>query len=403
MASSGLGQDFGRLWAAVATSQTGAGLATGAIPFIAIEVLRVSQLHLSVIVAFSALVAGVLALPLGPWVEHLRKRPVMIAADLCRAGALLSIPVAYLADVLTYGHLLVVATLTSLGLVLNTTASSAHLKALVGVDERTAAASRLDTTQWLTATAGPPVGGWLLAVAGPTVTVALNALAFLGSAFGLSRIRRPEPPPPLRAPDHHWRREVGTGWRFILRHPTLRPLFVNAMVFGSMITASSPLIMYLMLDDLGLPAWLYGAALGVPALGGLAGALLAPRLERRVSNRDGLMVALGAARAVWLIPLAFAPPGPAGAVVIVVCDTLLLLCAGAFNPLFVAHRLAAVPDELMSRVSAAWTISNRMIWPVSIAAFGALATMTSTRTAILATGIGLLTSARWLPWHLRRP
>ena len=38
-----------------------------------------------------------------------------------------------------------VATLTSLGLVLNTTASSAHLKALVGVDERTAAASRLDT------------------------------------------------------------------------------------------------------------------------------------------------------------------------------------------------------------------------------------------------------------------
>ncbi|WP_192498667.1 MFS transporter [Ornithinimicrobium pratense] len=402
MASTGLSEDFGRLWAAVATSQTGTGLATGAIPFIAVEVLRVSQLHLSVIVAFSALVAGVLALPVGPWVEHHRKRPVMIAADLTRAAALFSIPIAYLADVLTYAHLLTAATLTALGHVLNNTASSAHLKALVGVDQRTAAASWIDTTQWITATAGPPIGSSLLAAVGPTVTVTLNAIAFLASALGISRIRRPEPAPPPRAPDHHWRREVSTGWRFILGHPTLRPLFINAMVFGAMIAASSPLIMYLMLDDLGLPAWLFGLALGVPALGGLVGALLAPRLERLVSNRDGLMVVLGAARAVWLIPIAFAPPGLAGAAVIIVCDTLLLVCAGAFNPLFVAHRFAVIPDELMARVSAAWTITNRMIWPISITALGALATLSSTRAAIAAAGIGLLTSALWLPWHLRR-
>ena len=35
------------------------------------------------------------AVPLGPWVEFRRKRPVMVAMDLLRFAALLSIPVAY--------------------------------------------------------------------------------------------------------------------------------------------------------------------------------------------------------------------------------------------------------------------------------------------------------------------
>ncbi len=60
------------------------------------------------------------------------------------------------------------------------------------------------------------------------------------------------------------------------------------------------------------------------------------------------MVVLGALRTLWLIPIAFAPPGLVGVVVIIGCDTLLLFLAGAFNPLFPAHRMDVVPDHLMA-------------------------------------------------------
>lgn len=46
--------------------------------------------------------AGALsALPLGPWVELRRTRPVMMAMDLTRFAALLSIPVAFALGVLS--------------------------------------------------------------------------------------------------------------------------------------------------------------------------------------------------------------------------------------------------------------------------------------------------------------
>lgn len=398
-----LGADFRRLWAAVAASQAGAALAMGAFAFVATEVLFASSFQVSVLAAAGTAAALVLGLPVGPWVELRRKRPVLIAADLIRAVALLSVPAAHLAGVLTYTHLLLVAAVAGFGQLLNLTASTAHLKALVAEGQRTAAVSRIDTTSWIASTSGPPLGGLLLGLVGATVTLGLNAVAHLVSAFTLSRIRTPEPPPTPRPAGYRWVQDLTTGWRYIFGHATLRPLFVNAMVFGAMLMGVQPLILVFMLRDLGFTPFQYGLALGLPAAAGLAGAVLAPHIERRW-GRDTGMVALGALRAVWLVPIAFAPPGLGGVAVIVVCDAVLLFFAGAFNPLFAAHRMGAVPDELMARVSAAWSISNRVLWPIVILVLGALATATSTQTAILVSGLVLAVSGVLLPWHLvRRP
>ena len=40
-------------------------------------------------------VGALIALPLGPWVEFRRKRPVMIAMDLTRFTVMMTIPAAY--------------------------------------------------------------------------------------------------------------------------------------------------------------------------------------------------------------------------------------------------------------------------------------------------------------------
>jgi len=86
-----LGRDFGWLWAAFAISTVGTWLAFDAFPLIAILVLHAGPAEVSALAAAGLAVGALVAVPLGPWVEFRRKRPVMIAMDLVRLAALISI------------------------------------------------------------------------------------------------------------------------------------------------------------------------------------------------------------------------------------------------------------------------------------------------------------------------
>lgn len=74
-----LGRAFGWLWAAFAVSAYGSGIGFGAFPIIAVRVLHAGPLEVSALSSVGLAVGAVLAVPLGPWVEFRRKRPVMMA------------------------------------------------------------------------------------------------------------------------------------------------------------------------------------------------------------------------------------------------------------------------------------------------------------------------------------
>ena len=103
-----LGRQFGWLWAAYAVSTFGTWLAFDAFPLIAILVLHAGPAAVSALAAAGLAVGAAVAVPLGPWVEFRRKRPVMIAMDLARFAALLSVPAAYALGRLSFAQLLVV-------------------------------------------------------------------------------------------------------------------------------------------------------------------------------------------------------------------------------------------------------------------------------------------------------
>lgn len=105
-----LSTDFHRLWAAFTVSQLGSSLSAGALPLIAILVLGASDLRVALLAALSAMVSAAIALPLGPFVEFRRKRPVMIGTDVLCFAALATVPVAMAFELLSYGQLCVVAT-----------------------------------------------------------------------------------------------------------------------------------------------------------------------------------------------------------------------------------------------------------------------------------------------------
>ncbi|GAA3341360.1 MFS transporter [Amorphoplanes nipponensis] len=390
--------DFRRLWGAYAVSELGTALSLGALPLIATLVLHAPVLQVSLLAALGGVAGAALALPLGPWIEVRRKRPVMIGADLLRGAALGSLPVAAALGALSYGQLCLVAVAQSVGGIAFQAASGAHLKALVPADRLAAANGRFEATFWTVNTAGPPLGGLLIAAVGATATVALDAVSFLASALGIRRLRAPEPAPPEPTGERQRLAQLTAGWRFILRHRELRILFWHMLVFNGGIMATAPLIAVLMLRELGFPPWQYGLVFGLSCLGGLLGALAARPLTGRYGGRRVLLGA-GVAKALPLALVPLAPPGVAGLALITLGEFLIIAGAGAYNPTFATYRMRATDDRYLARVLAAWSISSRVAQPAGIAAGGLLAAATSVRAALFVLAGAVAASAALLPWR----
>jgi MFS family permease len=393
-----LGRDFRRLWTAFTVSAVGTAVGSGALALVAVLALDVSTFQVSLLAAISALAGAAFALPMGDFIEQRRKRPMMIAADLVRFVALLSVPVAAAFDVLTYTQLCVVGVVQAAALIAFTAASGAHLKALVPAEGRAEANSKFEQTTWLTMSAGPPIGGALVSLVGATATLAVDAVSFLLSAIGIRRIQQPEPAPVRRTE----KADITAGWRYILRHRGLNVLFWNSQIFSGPVMMTSPLLTVLMLRDLGLAPWSYGLALGVSCLGAVLGARLAPRLTLRY-GLDRMLLVFGVLRAPWLLLLPLAPAGIAGLVVIIVAETGMLLAAGAFNPSFATYRMEATEDGYMARVFTAWSITSRCVQPLFMALGGVLAAVIGIRGSMWIAGGLCLISAVVLPWKAVRP
>ena len=393
-----LGQDFHRLWAAYTVTEVGSAVGAGALPLIAVLVLNVSTLQVTMLAALSGLASAAIALPLGSQIEFRRKRPVMVAADLARFTALGSVPVAAGLGTLSYAQLCLVGVVQGVGAIAFNSASGAHLKTLVPEEQRIRATSRFATTLWSATSVGPPLGGLLISWVGATVTMAIDAVSYLLSAVGIQRLRTPEPPPSDRAPDHHWRRDIGAGWRYILGHRELAALFWNSLIFGGCIMAGSSLMAVFMLRDLGLPPWQYGLALGLPGIGGILGSACTGPLTRRLGPRR-VLLGSGVLRAAWMGLIPLAPPGALGLATIVVSETLMLFSAGVFNPSFTTFRMNATADSHMARVLTSWSITSKTAQPAFIAAAGLLGTLTSDRIALATAAALLLTSVLLLPWR----
>ncbi|BCB78165.1 hypothetical protein Pflav_045750 [Phytohabitans flavus] len=239
------------MWAAYAVSAYGSGLGFGAFPLIAVLVLDASPAQVSALAAVGPAVGALIALPLGPWVEFHRKRPVMIAMDLARFAVLTTIPIAYAAGRLGFVQLLVVSAVVAATKIAFNAASGAYLKALVRPDDLLVANARFESTTWSSIAVGPPLGGAAVGLFGPVATIVADALSYLLSALGITAIRGREERP-QRTGKHRVRAgELLDGWRHLLTHPGLRALYLNQLLVSGLIMASEPLLAVLLLGELG--------------------------------------------------------------------------------------------------------------------------------------------------------
>ncbi|GAA3221846.1 MFS transporter [Dactylosporangium siamense] len=386
-----LGRRFGWLWAAYAVSAYGSGLGFGALPLIAVLVLHAGPAQVSALSAMGPAVGALIALPLGPWVEFHRKRPVMIAMDLARFAAMLTIPVAYALGRLGFVQLMVVSAVVAAAKIAFGAASGAYLRTLVRPEHLIVANARFESTTWSSIAVGPPLGSAAVGLFGPVATVVADALSYLLSALGIAAIGGREAHP-HRAAGHQTRAgELLDGWRHLLTHRDLRALYLNQLLVAGLIMATEPLLAVLLLGELGFPPWQYGLAFAAPCVGGLIGSRLAPRVVARF-GQPRILRAVGTLRAVWLIGLAFVQPGVAGLAMVIAVELAIIASMSLYNPVLATYRLEHTPQDRTACTLSAWSIGSSAAIAVLSALGGLLAEATSPRTAITVAGLLILTS-----------
>ena len=391
-----MGRRFGWLWASYAVSAYGSGIGFGALPLIAVLVLHASPGRVSALSAIGPAVGALIAVPLGPWVEFRRKRPVMIAMDLARCAVMMTVPIAYALGRLGFAQLLVVSAVVAAAKIAFNAASGAYLKALVRPDELLVANARFESTTWSSIAVGPPLGGAAIGLFGPVTTVVADALSYLLSALGIIAIGGREPlstgtqKNPMRAS------ELLDGWRHLLTHPGLRALLLNQLIVGGLIMATEPLLAVLLLGQLGFPPWQFGLAFAAPCLGGLVGSRLARRAVARYGQHH-ILRTVGTLRAVWLVGLVFVRPGLVGLATVMAVELAIIVSMSLYNPVLATYRLEHTPRDRVARTLSAWSISSGAGIAVLSALGGLLADATGPRTAIAVAGLLILGSPLLLP------
>jgi MFS family permease len=391
-----LGRQFGWLWAAYAVSALGTWLAFDAFPLIAVRVLHAGPAEVAALASAGLAVGAVLAIPLGPWMEFRRKRPVLIAMDVVRFGVLLTVPISYALGALSFVQLLVVSVVVGAADIAFKAASGAYLKSLVPPEGLLAANARFESTTWTTTMLGPPLGGAAIGLFGPVITVLTNAASFLLSAFGIGAITGAERAPVRTGGPKP--RDLLEGWRYILSHPALRRLFINGVLVNGLIMAGSPLLIVLMVGRLGFAPWEYGLAFAVPSIGGLVGSRLSRRLVVRFGRHRVLYIS-GVLRSLWPIGLVFVGRGLPGLILVMAVELGLIVCCAVYAPVSATYRLQQTPADRTARVLSAWSVTGGLSTAALTALWGLLGTLTSPRIALAFAGLLLLATPVLLPRH----
>src|SRR5215213_3375146 len=195
--------DFLKLWTGQTVSLFGSLIGRFALPFVAIYTLNATPFQVAVFGTAGVAPGLLLGLLAGVWVDRLRRRPILIAADIGRALVLGSVPLTWIAGALSIAQLIIVAALISALTICFDVAYRSYLPALIGRDELVEGNSKLAATDSVAEVAGFGLAGILVQVLGAPLAVLLDAFSFVGSAVSLALIRKPEPAasPPVTARD----------------------------------------------------------------------------------------------------------------------------------------------------------------------------------------------------------
>ena len=389
-------RDFRLLWAGQTVSELGSQVSQLALPLLAIDRLHAGAFAIGLLTMMSTMPFLLIGLPAGAWVDRVRRRPVLIGADVGRALLLGSVPAAWALHVLTMAQLYVVSLLAGILTVFFDVAYQSFLPALVDRQQLVEGNAKLGGSMAGAQVAGPAVTGQLVQWVGAATAVLTDAVSFVVSFLSLIAIRASEERPAHRVegPRTTLRSEIGEGLRFIWHEPRIRCVSLTTSTSNLFNTMGMSVFLLFLRRQIGLSPAHIGLLFTIGSVGGLVGATLASRLAARFGLGH---VILGAIVVCGLSELAYPLVTPGNADVVVSVGGFLL-SAGVviYNINQVSLRQALCPLPLQGRMNASVRF---LVWgsmPIGALLGGTFGTSLGLRPTLWIAGIGGLGAFAWI-------
>jgi predicted MFS family arabinose efflux permease len=387
--------EFLKLWAAQSISQLGDQVTLLALPLAAVLTLDASAAQMGFLVAAELLPHLVFSLLAGVWIERSqRRRHLMILADLARTLLLASVPIAYAFDALSFPQLYAVAFGVGTFAVMFDVSWSTLFVSVVPRRDVVDANSKMSLSRAISFVAGPSVAGLLVQAITAPVTLLVDAFSYLGSALFLSRIRAQEPP--VEKDGNGILRNLREGMRFVLGDELIRPDLLCAATVNLFNFVFHAIFVLYATKELGVSPGTLGIALGAGAVGGILGALVAPRLERAIGIGQSVVVgSILFPAPLILVPIASGSELQLG-LILGAAEFLSSVGVMIFDVSAASMTFLRTPDRLRARTAGTFRFVNYGIRPIGALLGGALGTVLGLQAALWIGVLGALAGVVWL-------
>ena len=382
-------RDFGRLWTGETISVFGTRMGDVAVSFAAVIALGATPLQMGMLAAARLVPKLIFSLVAGVWVDRVRRRPLMIGADLGRFALLATIPLAAMLGHLEMKYLYPVILIVGLLDLLFDVAYGAYLPSLVDASDVVEANSKLSASYAAAEVGGFAIAGWLVQILTAPYAILVDALSFIASAVAIRSIEKPEleiaPGRRQRSFFHEAREGIGV----MVADRRLYALTAINGIAGLGFATFSTLYMLFVVDELRFRPGPLGVIFAVGGVSSLISSIAAPNIIRRIGEGRGFAIGLALQGASWICV-----PAARGATMLA---ALLLIAqqlfgdAGGTVALISGQTILQilVPTRMLGRVRA--TISFVALASMIVGSIGAglLAEFVGIRPVMYAGAIGL--------------
>ena len=378
-------RDYMLLWSGQAVSILGGGISDLAYPLLALA-LTGSPAQAGFLAAVGGLPYLLISLPAGALVDRWNRKKIMILCDTVRAVSIGTIPVAAALGHLSIAQLYVTSAAAGSAFVFFNVAEVAALPRVVDKSQIPEAASQNQAAQAGTALAAPSLGGLLFQAVGHTVPFLVDAISYAASVISLFFIRTSFQLE-RTGEERHLLAEIKEGVAWLWNQPLIR--YMTFLTGGLNLAGSAIFLVLLILArQRGAPPALIGVMFAITAVGGLLGALVAPRFQRRFGYAQVIITAA------WIqalvVPLfALAP----NVYVLGTLGAILFVTAPIYNAVQFSYRVSLIPDALQGRVNSAVRMVGYGTLPVGSALAGLLIQSINTVPTVLIIGAFLVVLA----------
>jgi MFS family permease len=367
-------RDFVFLWNGQLVSTLGTDISQLATPLLALA-LTGSPAQAGFLSAAQVLPYLVSSLPAGALVDRWDRKRIMIVCDAVRAVVLAGIPLAALFGQLSIVQLNATALISGTLFVFFNLAEAACLSRVVPTEQLPSATAQNEGGQITAGLIAPPLGGILFSVA-HAVPFLADAISYCASVVTLCYIRTPFQAARTATP---WalRTEIAEGLVWLWRQPLIRYMafLTGGLNFGN---AAIDLIVIVVARPQHVPPAAIGLIFTVASVGGLAGSVLAPRIQRRY--RFGQVIA----GTVWLNallwPFVALVPNP---LLLGVVLAGMFITSPIYNAVQYSYRLSVIPDALQGRVNSVFRLLGDATMPLGTALVGVVLQRAGIATTVL--------------------